>query len=79
MTTDENQGDQSAYDSPSNDQLQQSDDLVESGDQENSFDEGDLKEPEAGEKNNEQSLTSVGFILTSKFISFKSRFSIFSS
>lgn len=55
MTTDENQGDQSAYDSPSNDQLQQSDDLVESGDQENSFDEGDLKEPEAGEKNNEQS------------------------
>ena len=55
MTTGENQGDQSAYDSPSNDQLQQSDDLVESEDQENSFDEGDLKEPEAEEKNNEQS------------------------
>lgn len=55
MTTGENQDVQSAYDSPSNDQLQQSDDLVESGDQENSFDEGDLKEPEAGEKNNEQS------------------------
>ncbi len=55
MTTDENQDDQSAYDSPLNDQLQQSDDLVESGDQENSFDEGDLKEPEAGEKSNEQS------------------------
>lgn len=55
MTTGENQDDQSAYDSPLNDQLQQSDDLVESGDQENSFDEGDLKEPEAGEKNNEQS------------------------
>lgn len=55
MTTGENQDVQSAYDSPSNDQLQQSDDLVESGDQENSFDEGDLKEPEAEEKNNEQS------------------------
>ena len=53
MTTGENQDDQSAYDSPLNDQLQQSDDLVESGDQENSFDGGDLKEPEAGEKNNE--------------------------
>lgn len=55
MTTGENQDVQSAYDSPSNDQLQQSDDLVESEDQENSFDEGDLKEPEAEEKNNEQS------------------------
>lgn len=55
MTTGENQDVQSAYDSPSNDQLQQSDDLVESGDQENLFDEGDLKEPEAEEKNNEQS------------------------
>ncbi len=55
MTTGENKDVQSAYDSPSNDQLQQSDDLVESGDQENSFDEGDLKEPEAEEKNNEQS------------------------
>ena len=55
ITTGENQDVQSAYDSPSNDQFQQSDDLVESGDQENSFDEGDLKEPEAEEKNNEQS------------------------
>lgn len=55
MTTGENQDDQSAHDFPSNDQLQQSDDLVESGDQDDSFDEGDLKEPEAEEKNNEQS------------------------
>lgn len=55
MTTGENKDVQSAYDSPLNDQLQQSDDLVESEDQENSFDEGDLKEPEAEEKNNEQS------------------------
>lgn len=55
MTSGENQDDQLAYDSPSNDQLQQSDDLVGSGDQDDSFDEGDLKEPEAEEKNNEQS------------------------